>query len=449
MTEWILVGVVVLLIGANAIFVAAEFAFITVDRPAVRTAAAAGDRGALSLQRALSKLSTQLSGAQLGITLTSLITGFIAEPSIAALLRGPLQGLGIPESAALATSLTLAFLIATLAQMVFGELVPKNWALAEPLRLGKLVAGPQRFFTFISKPLLFVLQGSSNGLLRLVGVTPQEELEGARTAEELAAMAARSAQEGTLEGEVARRVIKSVRLGDRYASDAMTPRSHVAFLSSDQTVADVLLHSVETGFSRFPVIGESVDEVLGIAHFKDALTIPRADRARTPVTAIIRTAVEVPSAMALDDALEQLRGGLQTAIVVDEYGGTHGLLTLEDIVEELVGEIDDEHDTPVPLMRDLGDGRRMLSGLVRPDEIDDLDLPEGVNSETLGGLIIEELGRFPEVGDTVEIAARDRVNVDDDGLPRPVIVQLTVMHLDDRRIDRLTLQVREPGDADG
>ncbi|NLT29646.1 MAG: HlyC/CorC family transporter, partial [Propionibacterium sp.] len=327
MTEWILIGCVVLLIAANAIFVAAEFAFITVDRPTLRSAVAGGDRRAVGLQKALRTMSTQLSGAQLGITVSSLVVGFIAEPSIAAVLRGPLSGLGLNESAALATSLTLAFLMATIAQMVFGELVPKNWAIAEPLRVGKLVAGPQRLFTFVSKPLLFLLQGSANGLLRLMGIEPQEELVGARSAAELAAMASRSASEGTLEESLARRVMRSATLGEQFATDAMTPRPQMQYLTADATALDVLALSERTGHSRFPVFGDTPDEILGAVHFKDALAVPRDQRGSTPVTSFAREVVQVPSAMALDDALEQLRGGLQMAIVVDEYGGTDGLLS--------------------------------------------------------------------------------------------------------------------------
>ncbi|MGJ3509038.1 hemolysin family protein [Enemella sp. A6] len=449
MTEWLLIGCVVLLIAANALFVAAEFSFITVDRPTVRKAAESGDRRADGLQQALRTMSTQLSGAQLGITVSSLVVGFIAEPSISKVLRGPLGWAGLNETAALATSLTMAFLIATIAQMVFGELVPKNWAISEPLRVGRMVAGPQRVFTFISKPLLFVLQGSANGLLRLFGIEPQEELVGARSAAELAAMASRSASEGTLEQSLARRVMRSATLGEQFATDAMTPRPKMQYLTAEATALDVLALSESTGHARFPVFGETPDEVLGAVHFKDALAVPHDARATTPVTEIAREVVQVPSAMALDDALEQLRGGLQMAIVVDEYGGTDGLLALEDIVEELVGEIDDEHDKPSLVERDLGDGRWSLSGLMRPDEIEHLELPEGEASETLGGLITEELGRFPRIGDHVDIEARDLNNRDDDGLPTPVRVRLSVTRLEGKRVERLVLRILPDEDGDG
>ncbi|NLT30321.1 MAG: CBS domain-containing protein, partial [Propionibacterium sp.] len=281
-----------------------------------------------------------------------------------------------------------------------------------------------------------------------MGIEPQEELVGARSAAELAAMASRSASEGTLEESLARRVMRSATLGKQFATDAMTPRPQMQYLTADATALDVLALSERTGHARFPVFGDTPDEILGAVHFKDALAVPRDRRGSTPVTSFAREVVQVPSAMALDDALEQLRGGLQMAIVVDEYGGTDGLLSLEDIVEELVGEIDDEHDEPSEVDRDLGDGRWSVSGLMRPDEIDHLELPDGEASETLGGLITEELGRFPHLGDHVEVEARDLTNRDDDGLPTPVRVRLTVTRLDGKRVERLILAVLPAQDGD-
>lgn len=443
--EWLLLAAVVVLIAANATFVAAEFALVTVDRPTVSRLSET-DAKAASLREALRTMSTQLSGAQLGITITSLVVGFIAEPSIAALLEVPIEAVGLPEETASVIAFTAAFLIVTVVQMVFGELVPKNWAIAEPLKVGRAVVGFQRAFTWVSRPLLWFLNGTANRLVRAFGMEPQEELASARSAQELAALAVRSARQGLLGEDLARRLEHSVALGERTASDAMTPRPRVRFLKLDQTAADVLDAVRATGHARFPVMGDSVDDVRGVVHFKDAVAVPAADRATTPVAGLIRPLRAVPSTMPLGPVLEVLRRGVQMAVVVDEYGGTDGIVTLEDVVEEIVGEIDDEQDRPTRAYRELGERRWSLSGLLRPDEVGEtlnLELPEGRESDTLGGLITEELERFPRIGDEVVLAVRDESRPDDDGLPSPAQARLTVTRLDGWRVDRLTLAVED------
>lgn len=449
--EWILLILVVVLIAANAVFVAAEFAFVTIDRPSVKTAAEAGDKRSISIQKALKRLSTQLSGAQLGITVTSLLVGFIAEPSIATLLRGPIERLGLPESTSIAVAFGAAFLLATSSQMVFGELVPKNWAIAEPMRVGRAVAGLQRGFTWAMSPLIGFLNGAANKIVRWLGMEPLEELASARSAQELGALVSRSAQQGLLEAGVALRLAHSVELGERTASDAMTPRPRVKFLDSTDSVARVLALATNTGHARFPVLGEDVDDVVGIVHFKHALAIDHDARESTPVSAVMRERHAVPSTMPLDAVLEVLREGLQMAVVVDEYGGTDGIVTLEDLVEEIVGEIEDEQDRPIGRHTRLSEGRWSLSGLLRPDEAGEttgLELPEGRESDTLGGLVTEQLERFPEVGDEVVLEARDAANPDADGIATPVNVRLTVTRLDGWRVDRLVLAVEPTNDEE-
>ncbi|WNB85381.1 hemolysin family protein [Cellulomonas sp. ATA003] len=450
-TEWLLLLLVVVLIGFNALFVAAEFALVTVDRPTVARLAESGDKRGTSIQAALRSLSTQLSGAQLGITVTSLVVGFIAEPSIASLLRGPLEGTGLTEPVSAGIALTAAFLIATATQMVFGELVPKNWAISEPLRVGRVVAGPQRAFSWIAGPLLRFLNGSANRLVRAMGIEPQEELASARSAQELGSLVARSAERGLLDAETARRVEHSVALGERTAADAMTPRPRVRFLEAADPVHDVLVLAARTGHARFPVQGRDVDDVVGVVHFKHALAVPADERHRRTVAEIIRPVRAVPSAMPLDAVLAELRHGLQMAVVVDEYDGTDGIITLEDLVEEIVGEIEDEQDRPAGRHRQLPDGSWTLSGLLRPDEVDDItgiEIPDGEESDTLGGLVTERLERFPAVGDEVRLPARDTTRPDADGLPTPVEAHLRVTRLDGRRVDRLHLAVVDVGTGD-
>ena len=448
--EWLLLLAVIVLIAANAAFVAAEFSLVTVDRPTVARLSA-DDPKAASLREALRTMSTQLSGAQLGITITSLVVGFIAEPSIAALLQVPISALGLPEETASVVAFTAAFLIATMVQMVFGELVPKNWAIAEPLKVGRAVIGFQRGFTWVTRPLLWFLNGTANAIVRALGMEPQEELASARSAQELGSLAARSAQQGMLGAELARRLEHSVALGDRTASDAMTPRPRVRFLELGQTAADVLDAVRASGHARFPVIGESVDDVRGVVHFKDAFAVPGPERATRPVDGLIRPIRAVPSTMPLGSVLEALRLGVQMAVVVDEYGGTDGIVTLEDVVEEIVGEIDDEQDSPTRAHRQLGERRWSLSGLLRPDEAGEklhIELPEGREPDTLGGLITEQLGRFPRVGDEVLVDVRDESRRDDDGLPSPAVARLHVTRLDGWRVDRLVLTIEDLDDAE-
>ena len=443
--EWLLLLAVVALIAANAMFVAAEFSLVTVDRPTVSRLADT-DPKAKSLREALRTMSTQLSGAQLGITITSLVVGFIAEPSIAALLAVPLGSVGLPEEAASVVAFTAAFLIATMVQMVFGELVPKNWAIAEPLKVGRAVVGFQRGFTWATRPLLWFLNGTANAIVRALGMEPQEELASARSAQELGSLAARSAQQGMLGEDLARRLEHSVALNERTASDAMTPRPRVRFLELDESAADVLDAVRATGHARFPVLGDSVDDVRGVVLFKDALATPSAERAGRTVKDLVRPIRAVPSTMPLGSVLEVLRLGVQMAVVVDEYGGTDGIVTLEDVVEEIVGEIDDEQDNPTRAYRQLEERRWSLSGLLRPDEAGEtlnIELPEGRESDTLGGLITEQLGRFPRVGDEVLLDVRDETRPDGDGLPTPAIARLKVTRLDGWRVDRLTLSVED------
>ncbi|GGC57313.1 HlyC/CorC family transporter [Hoyosella rhizosphaerae] len=441
---WLLLGLVIVLIAANALFVASEFALVTVDRPTIAQAAEQGDKRAASVHKALKSLSTQLSGAQLGITVTSLVIGFIAEPSLARILRGPLDLAGLPEATTLAIALGAALLLATVTQMVFGELVPKNWAISEPLRVSLAVAGPQRAFTAATRPLIVVLNGASNAIVRALGVEPREELASARSAQELGSLASRSASEGLLEQDVADRLTQAAEFADQTAADVMTPRPRVKFVSTDTTVSEVLELVAKTGHARFPVEGTSVDDVIGVVHFKDALAVPADDRETKTVRDIMGEVPVVPSSLPIDDVLAALRGGTHLAVVVDEYGGTDGIVTIEDLVEEIVGEIDDEQDRPSARARQLADGTWTLPGQLRPDEIGDItgiDLPEGEHSDTIGGVIVEQLGRLAVSGDVVVMTGRNTQVLDSDGIATDADVKLTVTQIDGHRVARVRLSL--------
>lgn len=441
--EIALLLLVVALIAANAVFVAAEFSFVTVDRASVERRANAGDARARGLLLGLRSLSTQMSGAQFGITVTSLVVGFIAEPAIAELLLGPLSSLGIPAAAALPISLTLALVIATATQAIFGELVPKNWAISEPMRVGRAVEAPQRAFTAVTSPLVRLLNGSANAILRMLGVEPREELASARSPEELISLVSRSGDEGTLDEATAELVTRSIEFGDRTAADVMTPRPRVTFVQAQESCADVLDRVAATGHARFPVVGDDTDEVIGIAHYKNVLPVPFEERQACAIATVMAPVLNVPESLELDPLLALLRSApLQFAVVVDEYGGTAGVVTLEDLVEEIVGEIQDEQDRPHHRVARDREGGWTISGLLRPDEASDIigvELPQAEQSETLGGLIIERLGRLAREGDVVIVQAPVI------GPDEPVVmdVALTVQRLDGHRIDRVRVRFLE------
>lgn len=452
LTAVALLVAMILLIAANGMFVAVEFAFLTVNRTQVRAREAAGDHRAAALEASLTRTSTNLSGAQLGITVSSLVVGFLTGSSLGVLLTEVLGVAGLPRGAAIGIATTAAFIIATLGQMVFGELVPKNWAIAAPMRVARLVVHPQRIFMLLFGWLVKILNDAANWVLRLLGFSPSEEVSNARSATELRALVTRSSAEGTLDAGTAELLTRSIEFGDLVAADVMKSRPQVVFLA-DHTVAELLEMAVETGHSRFPVEGESVDDLLGAAHFKHALTVPAGRRETTSVRDIAIEAPVVAESMPVDPLLRELRGSeLQMAIVVDEYGGTAGVVTLEDLMEEILGEIDDEQDEDTERYVQLTDREISVSGLLRPDELGDvmdLELPEGEESETLGGLIAEYLDRLPERDDRVVVDAVDHAHRDEDDLPITSGVALTVTSMDGNRVDRITVQRSDDRNAIG
>ena len=437
MIEVLLLLLGVALVAACGAFVAAEFAFVTVDRSSVERAAEAGDRKAQGVRTALGELSTQLSAAQVGITLTNLLIGFLAEPAIADLVSGPLESAGISGGASTAVSLIIALSLATGGTMVFGELVPKNLAIARPLETARAVQGFQRGFTRATALPVRFLNSTANRILLRMGVEPQEELASARSPEELSSLVRRSADKGTLEIETATLLERSLAFGDRQAADVMTPRGKMHVLDSSAPAIDIFMTARATGRSRFPVVAEGGDDVVGIVHVKHAMAIPHERRREVTVGEVMAPPVLVPSTVELDPLMARLReGGLQMAVVVDEWGNVDGVVTLEDLVEEIVGEVRDEHDPRDDAVRREGDGRWSLSGLLRPDEVAarvGIVLPEDEDYETLAGLISSRLGLIPDVGQAVRLEA---IDVD----RRPQAVTLTVVAMDHLRIDRVRLE---------
>ena len=440
MTEWILLGISLLLILACGVFVAAEFAFVTVDRSAVDQRAAAGDTGAGGVQKALRSLSTQLSGAQVGITITNLAIGFLAEPAISTIVDGPLDAAGLPNRYVGAVAIAIGLVLSTALTMIFGELVPKNLAIARPMGVALATQGFQRGFTALMAWPIRFLNGSANAAVRRLGIEPQEELRSARSSTELASLIQRSASVGTLDADTAELMEKSVEFGTRTAGEIMTPRVRTATLDATDRASAVIELTRQTGHSRFPVLDED-DNVVGTVHVKHAVALPVHERATARVRNIMIKPIQVPDSLRLDPLLAILRvDGFQMAVVLDEYGGHAGIVTLEDVVEEIVGDISDEHDPLGARARERRDGSWWLSGLLRPDEVEDLTgvaLAEHEDYDTVAGLVMRELGRMPVVGDAVEVLAPRR---EDDIVVEDHVV-LTVDRLDGLRIDRLTLQV--------
>lgn len=430
------------LILACGVFVAAEFALLSVNRTAVQQAADKGEKGAGAVLASLKSLTTQLSGAQVGITLTNLAIGFLAEPTVSDLLKPVLTDWGLSEGGARTVGAIVALLLATVLTMVLGELVPQYLALAHPYAVAKVVAGPVRIFTLITTPLSHGLNIAANKVVRAFGIEPTEELAHARNPEELVFLVQRSAEQGALQDTTAELLRRVLTFDDKHASDVMTPRTRVATVGVNDTVADLLATARDTGRTRFPVVGDTVDDVRGVVTLLDAYAVPAPARERTRIADIAAPAHLVPSVLPLDDLL----GGLlhervQLAVVLDEFGGLDGVVSLEDLLEELVGDVVDEHDTDqFPALQGVRDTHKdewTLSGLLRPDEVRDLtgvEIPDGGTVyETLAGLVMAELGRIPEVGERIAVGS----------------VELEVLTMDGRRVDQVRMaRIAEPEPAD-
>ncbi|MFB8387847.1 hemolysin family protein [Microbacterium sp. NPDC055910] len=422
--DYVLLGVGLLLTIGTGLFVASEFALVNLDRAELEKRRAAGETRLSLTISALKITSTHLSSAQLGITLTTLLTGYTMEPAISNLLRPVFAAWGWPEGFASPFAVVIAVTFATILSMIVGELVPKNFALAVPRQTAKLVIPFQTAFTTVFRPAIVVLNGSANGVLRSMGIEPKEELSGARTAEELSSLVRRSASAGVLEEDTASLLDRTLTFARLSASDVMTPRPSVHALAADDSAEDVIQLARRTGNSRFPVYDESMDDITGIVHLKAAVGVPRERRNDVPAAALATEPLRVPEAVHLDVLMSELRArGYQMAIVVDEYGGTAGVVTLEDLVEEIVGEVLDEHDR-----RRAGIVRSQDSiifpGELRPDELLDrtgIRIPEGDVYDTVGGYVMSVLERVPAAGDSLRI---------DDGT-------IEVQRMDGRRVDRI------------
>ncbi|GAA1429574.1 hemolysin family protein [Microlunatus lacustris] len=407
LTDWLMLAVGLVLTVGTGLFVASEFSLVNLDRNELEARQERGESGLQPTIGALKITSTHLSSAQLGITLTTLLTGYTFEPAFSRMMAGPLTGLGVPESVVPVVGTVAGVAIATLLSMVIGELVPKNFALALPLRTARLVVPFQAAFTAVFKPLILLFNNTANAVIRSMGIEPKEELSGARSAEELSSLVRRSATEGMLDADHATLLNRTLRFSTHSVGEVMTPRVRMAKVDGDDPASQILEMARSTGFSRFPVTGEDVDDIVGVVHVKAALALSAADLDNRHVRDLMVEPLTVPDLMGVERLLGLLRkSSFQIAVVTDEYGGTAGIVTLEDLVEELVGELEDEHDRSRAALVRHRDDSVVFNAALRPDELLDrtgIRVPEEDDYETVAGFVIDTLDRLPVVGDEVPL----------------------------------------------
>ncbi|MDS1269158.1 hemolysin family protein [Lipingzhangella sp. LS1_29] len=424
--------VVVLIIAANGYFVAQEFGYMAVDRSRLKARAAAGDVSSSRALRVTARTSFMLSGAQLGITVTGLLAGYVAEPMIGSGIADLLSLATdrVPATVGLTLGTLVALILATVLQMVFGELFPKNLAIARPEPIARRLALSTGIYLRVFGPVIWLFDQAAILLLRAVRIQPVEDVQHAATPRDLERIVAESRQSGTLPAELSTLLDRTLEFHDRTAAHAMIPRPQVVTVESTDGVSRVV-ELMASGHSRFPVVGSDVDDVVGVVCLRDVLALTSADTETTSVSELVRPALRVPASLPLPGVLVQLRAsGEEFACVVDEYGGLAGVITTEDVAEELVGEIADEHDpTDEVTARATGAGTWLVPGAIHVDEVERLisqDLPPG-DYETIGGLVIAELRRLPEPGDRVTVELP--VEVPSEGEPRRVLT-LTVGEID-------------------
>ena len=430
MTGWKLTSILVL-VGANAFFVAAEFGLVAVRRTRIEELIAQGSRRAATAMKVIKELNLMLSGCQLGNTFASLGLGAVGEPVIAGLFESAFEHLQEPFDviATHAVATALAFSIITFLHVVLGELVPKALALARPEQVALWVAAPMRWFTYGFRPVIWLFNEAANVVLRMFGIQANSELTEIHTPDEIAIIVEEARRGGTILSGQSRILARTLEFPEKRAVEAMVPRVACVAVSAEATIEELLEQAEQTGYSRFPVWRERPDEFVGVVHIKDMLSQVRKDP-DAKVRAAMREALVVPESLPLEKVLVQMRRERNhMAIVLDEFGSTAGILSLEDIIEELLGEIRDEYDVREKDIRRIEGGYR-IPGRMRPDEVSEatgLELPDG-EYETVAGFILERLGRLAKRGDEVAYAGW----------------RIRVAHVSRRRI--LSVDVLPPGE---
>jgi CBS domain containing-hemolysin-like protein len=404
------VVVVILLSVLTGYFVAQEFGYMAVDRSRLRSRAASGDAEAARALEITRRTSFMLSGAQLGITATGLLVGYVAEPLIGAGIGDLFGGVGVPHGVGVAIGTALALLLSAVVQMVFGELFPKNLAIARPEPVAIRLAWSTSAYLGVFGWLIWLFDRAAELLLRMVRIEPVHDVEHAATPRDLEHIVAQSRERGDLPVELSALLDRVLDFQESTAEHAMIPRPRVTTIGVHEPVRRAL-SLMAAGHSRLPVLGGDVDDVVGVVCLREVLILDEDQLDSTTVGQIAGRPVMVPASLPLASVLDQLRAsGDEFACVVDEYGGLAGVVTAEDIAEELVGEITDEHDPQdTDRVRPGEEGGWLVPGTLHIDEAERLlghDLPEG-DYQTIAGLVLAELQRLPHPGDTVTVELPD------------------------------------------
>ncbi|WP_146340876.1 hemolysin family protein [Nesterenkonia sp. NBAIMH1] len=440
----LLAGVILTLfiIAANGYFVAQEFAYMSVDRNKLRAQAAAGDRSAARALNVTQRTSFMLSGAQLGITVTGLLVGTVAEPLIGRSLGVLFGGAGVPAAVSIGVGTTLALAVSTVVQMIFGELFPKNYAIANPGPLAKGMAGSTRAYLLVFGWLISVFDVAANALLRLMRVEPVHDMDTRATAEDLEHIVATSRVAGELPEEMYLALDRVLDFPQHDVEHAMIPRSRADSVQPRTTVGEVRTLMAD-GHTRYPVV-DADDQPIGVVHLLDLLTSALPDG--SAVTELMREPVIVPTVMPLPEAVKKLESSTSAmACVIDEYGGFAGIVTVEDLAEEIFGEITDEHDDEEPEdLIEISAGSWQAHADVHLDEVErrlGCDLPQG-DYETLSGLLLSRAGDLLDVGETVtlEMPPASSDYDEDEVLTREL--RVTVLSIDRHVPHRLALSIR-------
>jgi CBS domain containing-hemolysin-like protein len=424
--------VVLLITAVTGYFVAQEFAYMAVDRSRLKARAEAGDAAAKRALAITRRTSFMLSGAQLGITVTGLLVGYVAEPLIGESLGAMLGGVGIPTAISVGIGVVVALLLATVVQMLFGELFPKNLAIARPEPVALKLASSTALYLKVFGWLIWIFDQASNLLLRALKIEPVHDVEHSATARDLEHIVEDSRESGDLPVELSMLLDRILDFPRRTAEHAMIPRSRVDTVEDTDTIGHVR-ELMAHGHSRYPVLAADTQDVVGVVHLADVLATSEPDTA--PVTAIARPCLVVSHLSPLPDVLRQLtETDNELACVVDEYGGFTGVITLEDLAEELVGEITDEHDEDEPEYVPVeGDGIWEMSGDVHVDEVEralGIDLPRG-DYETIAGLVIAHYGGLPPEDTALQIELPpDPGQLAHDDRPAPQILRIEVLEVD-------------------
>lgn len=398
--------VAVVLLAANGFFVAAEFALLAARRSRIEQLAADGDRRARHAVAGLRELSLMLAGAQLGITMCSLGLGAVAEPAVARLIEAGLDGIvDLPDAARHMIAFVVALSIVVFLHMVVGEMAPKSWAITHPERSALVLAPPFRGFALLVRPVIHLLNTLANGVVRLCGVEPQNEMAMTHSPADLLLLLEESAGHGIIEPADHHLLARSIKLSGLDAAGAMTPRRDIVAVGADQSLDGVAELAHRTGRTRLVVHDGDLDRVVGVIHAKDVLLLEPDQRASSTARAIARPALVTHEGRLLEDLLVEMRDARQhLAVVADERGVVSGLVTLEDVLEELIGEFEDESDRHPGRLRQLDDGSFLVAGDLRPDELAErsgIELPTG-EWDTVAGYVIASLDRIPQVGDRVQ-----------------------------------------------